>query len=127
MESILYSECLFSLLLNHIDMEYGKIAGRVAKLVVPRDKVIEFNHEPFKDSVIELKDRRFKDGFGSLEEGISNIISMLRTLNHYADNDQAKMGLGVGKNTKKHIDAAILKLTEANEAIEDVKNSLGDA
>ena len=108
-------------------MKYSKIAIRVAKLEVPKDKVMEFGHEPFKDSVIEFKNRRFKDGFKSLEEGVSNIISMLRTLNHYADNDQAKMGLGVGRNTKKHIDAAILKLTEANDAIDKVKNSLGDA
>ncbi len=109
-------------------MKYDRIAARItAKLSVPKDKIIHFSQEPFKDALAEFKNRRFKDGFKSLEKGLSDIVAMLHVMNAYTDNDQASMGLGIGKDTKKHMNSAILKLSEAKDAISILDKNLGDA
>lgn len=108
-------------------MKYDMIANRIAKLSVPKDKVIEFDANVFKDALVEFKSQRFKDGFKSLNKGMTSIKAMLHTLARYADNDQAEMGLGVGKNARKNIDLAIIKLSEFEEAIKEAGDNLGDA
>jgi hypothetical protein len=105
-------------------MKFNKIANRIAKIEIPKDTVIKFDKELFNTSYIALKNRNFKEGLNILGDGLQSIIDMMHQMSRYSDNEMNEAKLG--RNTRKDMEDASLALTKAKDAIDQVKDNLGD-
>jgi len=106
-------------------MKLDRIANRIiSKIDIPKDTVIKFDKGLFDASIVALKNRNFKDGLSTLNDGLQSIINMMHKLSKYSDNEMNKARRG--RNIRKDIDEAALALTKASEIINRIKDNLGE-